>query len=158
MKKITTIVSVFLCMFLLVGCSNSKTIEGAKEDLKKIEETVKEDVKKTEEFSKEKINEAINYIKENIEKVEDANISKKIYEYATYLEESAKKAGATVEHDVVKYATQAKEYAYNVYTATEEKAEELVKEGLDAIKEQTNKLISGGESLLEEFHNMINGK
>ncbi|MEG0365711.1 MAG: hypothetical protein RR585_02680 [Coprobacillus sp.] len=159
MKKIKIVLTAILCTFLLAGCNQAKDVEKtAKEDLTKIEETVKADVEKTEEFSKEKIEEAVNYIHKNVEKMKDANVTKKVYEYCVYLEAAAKKAGVTVEHDVLKLATTTKEHAVKIYTAAEGEVEALVKGCVDGLKTQIDYFKTDSKNLADEFHKLLKGE
>lgn len=122
--------------------------------MQEIEDAIKAEVEKTKEFSKEKINESINFIHENMDKIKDVDISKKIYEYATFLEHVAKKTGVTVEHEVVKFANNAKEYASSAFVDTKE----VAKDGVEVLKEQTHTLIHLGTDMIDDFSRLINNK
>lgn len=159
MKKLKIVLTALVCTFLLVGCNQAKEVEKtAKEELTKIEETVKADVEKTEDFSKEKIDEAVNYIHQNIDKMKDANVTKKIYEYCVCIEASAKKAGVTTEHEVLKLATATKEHASKIYTAAEGEVESLVKGCVDGLKTQVDYFKTDSKNLVDEFHKLLKGE
>lgn len=122
--------------------------------MEEIEDFVKTEVEKTKEFSKEKMDEAIGYIHDNIDKVKDVDISKKVYEYASYLEHAAKKTGVSIEHDVVKFAGNAKEYASKMY----DKSEDIVEDGMDMIKKQAHTFIHEGKEMVDDFLHSLNTK
>ncbi len=90
--------------------------------------------------------------------MEYLDIAKKVYEYATYLESSAKKMGVEAEHEIITFASSAKEHAEKIYIEGEEKAKELAKVAGDTLKEKANEIKEASESLVEEFHKLLGKK
>lgn len=143
--------------FLLAGCNTEKTIESnVKEDLIKIEESVKKDVTETENYSKEKIKEAVSFIQENIDKLDVPEKAKKVYEYGLYLEEVSKKEGITIEHDIMKYASTAKEYAADAIQATENELSKISEEAKTEMNKLGDAFETEKEKLIDDFYNLLN--
>lgn len=147
--------------FVLVGCG-SKTVEGAKEDAKvieneitTIEKDVEKKVKETEVVAKDDINEAMTYIQENIEKIKDEEIAKKVYEKATYLEEVAEVKIGEVEHDAAVLGKDAKVLAEKVLKASEEEKDKVIEESKQLFDDWSKKLTEEKEKLVDEFHKLL---
>lgn len=155
MKKILKIftavtLSLTFC-FALTGCTN----DNKEDDLTKIEEDVEDDFKGAYTYSEDKVNEAINYIHDNIDNIKDTEVAKKIYEYSTYIENVVDKSSTDVTSTVSEYASKAKDYAHDVYTANEDEIDNVIeqgKAGIDTVKDTFN---NGKDAIVDEFHKLF---
>lgn len=150
--KLLTSVSLTLALSLvLTGCNGN----DKENDLSKIEDNVEEQFDEAYTYSEDKVNEAITYIHDNIDNIKDTEVAKKIYEYSTYIENVADKSSVEVESAITDYASKAKDYAHDVYTANEDQIDDIVekgKEGIDSIK---NTFESGKDTIVNEFHKLF---
>ncbi|MDD3304340.1 MAG: hypothetical protein PHP54_05420 [Clostridia bacterium] len=174
MKKffivLAIIVVIVLAVFLVLHFKGQKDNESLMEEIKGIEKVLASDLKVEEEkietkltgvteVAKEDIDEAISYIQTHVEEpIKDSEVAKKMYYYASYLEEVAKKDTKAVEHEIGKVGTSVKSYIKNIVEKTETVSVEVSKKFKKEIKELSTKITNEKDKLVGEFHQLVTKK
>lgn len=156
-KTIKLFIGLFMTVslsVLLAGCSRD-TQKRSEDDLKDVENNVQEKIGDHFTYSRDDVDEAISYIHKNIDNIDQEDVANKIYEKAYYIEQVAKQSDTQIDNDLTKYATQAKEYARDVYLADEDEMDDIVEKGKSQFEDFKTRFETDKDKFIDDFSNFF---
>ena len=159
-KLLCCMTLLFTLSFSLSGCSENQsnetdTMEDTDntndDELAKIDSKVEERFNGDYAVSQEDVSESVTYINENIDNIKDKDVAKNIYEHSLFLETAATQGNVDDSNKIKELAVNSKEYAKNVYNASDDEVDNIIEEGKEKFDTFKNDFKNGVDSFVDEF-------